>query len=106
MNATQLEREFAGRGVLHAGGLLLLGSDDALALVARAAEERVPVLGIDGMFVAPTGTESPVEHIADYSAAVAAGDGCWQQAAAFIRARASLGLIFEVTLGDDRVAAV
>ena len=106
MKAERLRQEFAPRGVPHAGGLLLLRAPDAIALVNRAAEEGVPILGVDGFVVGPASTQSPIEHVADYSSAVAKGHGCWQDAESFIRDRAATGLVFELTLGDDPVEAV
>ena len=106
LKAERLHGEFAPRGVAHAGGLLLLRAPDAIALVNRAAEEGVPILGVDGFVVTPASTESPVEHVADYSSAVALGHGCWQDAESFIQDRAATGLLFELTLGDDPVEAV
>ena len=106
MKAERLQKEFAPRGVPHSGGLLLLRAPDAIALVNRAAEEGVPILGVDGFVITPVSTESPIEHIADYSSAVAQGHGCWEDAESFIRARAATGMVFELTLGDDPVAAV
>lgn len=106
MKAERLQKEFAPRGVPHSGGLLLLRAPDAIALVNRAAEEGVPILGVEGFVVTSTSTGSPIEHIADYSSAVAVGHGCWQDAESFIRDRASTGLLFELTLGDDPVEAV
>jgi hypothetical protein len=99
MSAIDLEQEFKSRAIRNAGGLLLLAADDAVALVRRAADARVPILGVDGMFVSERGTESPIEHIADYSAHVAAGHGCWNWAEAFIKERRSAGMVFEVVLG-------
>ena len=48
MKAARLQTEFAPRGVPNSGGLLLLRAPDAIALVNRAAEEGVPILGVDG----------------------------------------------------------
>jgi hypothetical protein len=105
VNADDLKREFAQRAVPCSGGLLLLWADDAIALVRRAASVGAPVLGVDGMFVSARGTESPIEHIADYAAAVAQGDGCWSGAESFIEERRHLGMAFEVVLGDSNVHA-
>ena len=106
MKAERLEREFADRGVPDRGGLLLLRPEDALALVDRAAEEGVPILGVDGRLLSETSTASPLEHLADFTSRVAEGHGCWQEAEAFIQARRDRGLVFELTLGDDPVEAV
>jgi hypothetical protein len=106
MKAERLEREFASRGVQPSGGLLLLAPADALALVQRAADEGVPILGVDGLRVREGTTESPLEHLADFSASVAEGHGCWEAAETFIRAREGEGLVFEITLGSDPVEAV
>jgi hypothetical protein len=106
MNADDLEYEFASCAVPNGGGLLLLAVDDAVALVRRAADSGIPIFGVDGMFVSARGTESPIKHIADYSAAVAAGDGSWGWAEAFINERRPLGMVFEVVLGKPGAAAV
>ncbi len=99
MSAVDIEQEFKSRAVRNAGGLLLLATDDAVALVRRAADARIPILGVDGIFVSERGTESPTEHLADYSAAVASGHGCWSSAEAFIEERRTAGMVFEVVLG-------
>lgn len=105
MNSTTLEREFASRAVPHAGRLLLLRYYDAIDLVRRAQPMGVPIIGIDGMLLGDQGTESPIEHLADFSIAVAQGDGSWAAAQAFIEARRSLGMVFEVVLGKQQVPA-
>ena len=105
MKADVLESEFASRGV-GLGGTLLLASTDALALVDRAAEEGVAILGVDGHVAAHGQEESPPGELADFSGAVAEGHGCWAEAAAFIDSRRDLGLVFEVVLGGDPLEAV
>lgn len=111
MKAERLEREFADRAVAYEGGELLLRPSDALALVNRAAEEGVPVVGVDGRRVAAEPADSPREHgprahFADFASDVAVGHGCWQAADAFIREHGDLGLVFGLTLGDDPIEAV
>lgn len=106
MKADLLYEQFAPAGVRAARGLLLLELEDALALISRAAEEGVPILGVDGVRVAAGGSESPPEYAADFSAAVAEGHGCWADAEAFVGARRGRGLVFAVALGDDPIEAV
>jgi hypothetical protein len=111
MKAERLELEFADRAVRHDGSLLLLRPADALELVSRAAEEGVPVVGVDGRRASGASPDSPREHrrrehFADFAPDVAVGHGCWQAADAFIRARGELGLVFGLTLGDDPIEAV
>jgi hypothetical protein len=103
MTSADLEHAFAARAVTYAGGLLLLTPEDALELVRRAEAERIPVLGIDGFFVSPTETRSPIEHIADFSRGAPSGHSHWRDAASFIWERQSLGMYFEVTLGASAV---
>ena len=105
MNAEKLEQEFAARKVPYGGSLLLLGPNDARELIERAREERIAILGIDGMFVTASATMSPLEHIANYSS-VARGKGCWDDAQAFIAARNGTGMVFEVVLGQRVAPAV
>ena len=111
MKADLLYEEFAPAGVpatigLAVGGPLLLEPGGALALINRAADEGVPILRVDGVCVAAGGTESSPEHVADFSAAVAEGHGCWADAEAFVSARRGRGLVFAIALGDDPVEAV
>jgi hypothetical protein len=101
MNVSTLALEFASRAVPYSGGLQLLATDDAVAFVWRAREERLPVLGIDGIFVSARETVSPLEHIADYSHAVGLGEGNWAIAESFISDRRNLGMVFEVVLGEQ-----
>jgi hypothetical protein len=104
MDAEDLEQEFKSRALQYGGGLLLLNADDAIALIRRAADAGIPILGVDGMLMNESRTDSAIENIADYSPAVASGDGCWSQAADFIERHRPPGLVFEVTLGKSGVA--
>ena len=106
MKAEHLENEFANRGVPYRDGLLLLSPGDAIALVRRAADEGVAIHGVDGLRVTEALTESPLEHLVDFSRRVADGHGCWEEAEAVIQARAESGLVFELSLGDDPLEAV
>ena len=99
MNREKLEAQFADRGVPYSGGLLVLRADDAIELIRAAERAHVPILGVDGFYISPTETVSPLEHLADFSTGVAAGRGCWRDAEAFIDSRRALGLTFEVSLG-------
>lgn len=99
MIADELTAEFQAKAVPHSGGLLLLHANDAIALVRRAADLRIGILGVDGVFVSADRTVSPLEHVADFSNRGARCNGCWAEAEAFIRQRIGLGLVFEVTLG-------
>ena len=99
MSVKLLETEFESRAIVR-GGSLLFRPVDALALISRAADEGVPILGVDGFFVTPMSTEAPLEHIADYSAAARNGHGCWADAETFVRERSELGMLFEIVLGN------
>ena len=105
MKAERLDAEFRPRRVTYVGGLVLLHAHDAIALVRRAADEGVPILGVNCLIVSPGSAEEPIDQIADFSAAVGAGHGCWEDAEAHIAARALGPYVFEVTLGDDPVEA-
>ena len=106
MKAELLEQEFRSRSAAPGDTLLLLRAADALDLIDRAAEEGVPILGVDGFRLTSERIEPVLDRIADYSAAVAEGHGCWEAADAFIRAHREEPLVFELTLGDDPVEAV
>lgn len=114
MKADLLTQEFASDAVPNADGRLLLDPSDTLALISRATEEGVPILGVRGVRVggdsaAPVpapGSERGSEPAADYASGVAGGHGCWDDAEAFVRARRGQGLAFEVRLGNDPIEAV
>ena len=106
MNAERIQREFTPEGVPCGEQRLLLRATDAIALVDDAAEEGVPIVAVEGVRVSDRGIESPIEHVADYTKAVAEGHGCWAEAEAFIRARAGSDLVFAVRLGDDPIELV
>ena len=91
-----LEEEFSHRGVMR-GGILILSADGALAMVERARELGVPVLGVDEFWITESTTQPDLEHSLD----LGAGKGRWDEAAAFIAARAVSGLMFEVVAGED-----
>lgn len=105
MKADLLNAEFAARAVPGRDDLLLLRPPDALALVSRAAEEGVPILAVEGL--GPTGalTASP-RRLADFSAQVAEGRGCWAAAETLIDERRDAGLVFALALGGDPLEAV
>ncbi len=102
MEADSLYREFAGRGVANGGSRLLLRADDAMELVNRSAEAGVPVVEMDAFRV---GADVSPDDVADFSAAVGEGHGCWTDAEVFIREHADRGFAFEITLGDDPINA-
>lgn len=106
MKADVLTREFADRVVNPNDGRLLLRPSDAIELVDRAAEEGVPIVRVHGVTTADSVVELPIVHDADFSPRVREGHGCWQGADAFIRERSKLGLVFELTLGDDPLEIV
>jgi hypothetical protein len=96
---TPLEREFEARGVRR-GGVLFLGPDAALALIAKARDRQVRVLGIDTFRITDSATQPLIHQSADYSDAPAA----WEAAASFIRSYGGAGFMFEVVLDDGRAA--
>jgi hypothetical protein len=106
MKAERLQDEFSAERVPCNEQLLLLRAADAVALVDYASEEGVPIVAVEGVRVSDQGIESLIEHIADYSTAVAGGHGCWAEAEAFIRARAGSDLVFAVRLGGDPIELV
>jgi hypothetical protein len=106
MKAERLQDEFTAERVPCGEQLLLLRATDAVVLVDNAAEEGVPIVAVKGVRVSDRGIESPIEHLADYSSAVAEGHGCWAEAEAFIRARAGSDLVFSVRLGGDPLEMV
>ena len=106
VKADVLTREFADRVVQPNEGRLLLRSSDAIELVERAAEEGVPIVRVARVLATDSAVELPMVREADFSSSVREGHGCWQGAEEFIRERSGLGLVFELTLGDDPLEIV
>ena len=106
MKADNLTREFADRAVRTTDGRLLLRPSDAIELVDRAAEEGVPIVRVHGVARTDSAVALPIVRDADFSSPVREGHGCWHGADAFIRERSKLGLVFELTLGDDPLEIV
>jgi hypothetical protein len=102
MEADSLYREFAGRAVPNGASRLLLRVEDAMELVNRSAEAGVPVVEVDAFRL---DEDVSPDDVADFSAAVCDGHGCWTDAEVFIRDHADRGLAFEITLGDDPINA-
>ena len=98
MTVEDLEAEFASRGEVR-GGALLLPASIAAELVRRARAERIAVLGIEGFRLEPDATRPDLGQILDLG-----GAGCrtnpWAEAEAFLEERAGAGLHFEVVLGE------
>jgi hypothetical protein len=94
-----LRGEFAHRGILR-GGTLIMCPPDAIAMVERARELNVPVLGVDGFWITDETTQPDLEHTLDTGGNPADG---WDEAAQFIAERADLGLMFEVVEDESRL---
>ena len=104
MTADQLEAEFLHR-TLRPGSVLILSPVDALALIARAETERLPVLGVDGFHVLGTSIQPDIGESIDFSASGSAPRGVWALAKEFVHAHAENVSGFEVVLGCHPVAA-
>ena len=91
-----LETRFASRGEKR-GGLLLFRAPDALAFIADARAEDIPVLGIETFTLTEQTTESHLDHILDLSDAEETFD-TWSCAAEFVSERASGDYFFDVTV--------
>jgi hypothetical protein len=92
---SDLEAEFAGRGVLS-GQTLLHDAETALELIREAHRRQVRVLGVDSFIIDGEAMHVLLEHIADYSAS----DSPWDAAASFVEGRADSGFMFELVLDD------
>lgn len=102
--AKRLEAEFHSRSIRDARAFSFDG-ETAVAFINRAADEGVPVLGVQAMR-ATSGKVKPGEDLIDFSGEVGQGHGCWEEAEAFVRARTGSATAFQVVLGDDPVEAV
>ena len=108
MKAEHLEREFAVRGVRYREGEILLRPSDAIELVARAADEGVPIVTVDERRVTEDvdASQSAPRRVADFSKRVAEGHGCWEEAEAVIRRHGAPDAVFALQLGDDPIEVV
>ena len=105
MKAELLHEEFAPRSLATEADHLLLRAADAVDLVSRAAEEGVPIVRVHRADL-PGGGDVALERVADFSAAVAEGHGCWDEAEHVIRSQQEREVAFELTLGDDPIEVV
>ena len=97
--AEQLEWEFAARGTLR-GGILMLRPDDAIALIRRARDAGIGIRGLDAFQITETSTRPFMEHSADYSAAGASPHvDIWAEAERFLSTFLDSTFVFEVVLG-------
>ena len=106
MKAELLHEEFAPRSLATGAERLLLRPADAVDLIDRAAEEGVPIVRVDRADLPPERGDVALERVADFSAAVAEGHGCWDEAEHVIRSPQEREVAFELTLGDDPIEVV
>jgi hypothetical protein len=74
----------------------------ALQVIEDCRGKKIRVLGIDGLKVTPSSTQPFSEHSVDYSDKKEA----WDDAIAFVKSRADLGLLFEVVGNDESYLGV
>jgi hypothetical protein len=99
-DALQIQAEFRKRSVRNYG-VMTLSASDACEMIGRAKHENVRVLGIDSFVIRGVSIQPFMEHSIDYSARGFFSESDWDDAIAFIQGKASLGLVFEVVLGDS-----
>jgi hypothetical protein len=97
--ARNITAEFRQRS-LRDYGVLMLSAPDACAMIRRAEREGVKILGIDSFTLPGDSIQPSAEHGVDFSSRGYYSDEDWSIAVRFIETRASLGLVFEVVLGD------
>ncbi len=78
------------------GRTLILDPPVAREMIARAEQLGVGILGIDGFWITETTTQPDMGYSIDLGLG-----GNWSEAAAFVRARADLGLMFEIVTDED-----
>jgi hypothetical protein len=94
-----IEQEFAAKGVIR-GGELLLKPRDALDMVRRCHEEGIEVLGLDGFKL----TEQTIRPVMEASIDLSFprnGD-TWRRAESFLATRLDSDLYFEVVMATGR----
>jgi len=106
MKAELLHEEFAPRSVAGGAERLLLRPADAVDLISRASEEGVPIVRVERADFPPGRGALALERVADFSAAVAEGHGCWDEAEHVVLSQQEREVAFELTLGDDPIEVV
>jgi hypothetical protein len=82
------------------GGTWMFRAPDALRLIAECQKRSCPILGIETFTLRPNLTEPHLNHIADYSSDASPNPSVYAAAVAFVRARETLDLYFEIVFGD------
>jgi hypothetical protein len=90
-----IEQEFAAKGVIR-GGELLLKPKDALDMVRRCHEEDIEVLGLDGFKVTEQTIQPVMEQSIDLS--FPRSSDSWRRAESFLATRLDSDLYFEVAI--------
>lgn len=90
-----IEREFAARGVVR-GGLLLLQAPAALDMVRRCREEGIKVLGLDAFSLSEHTTQPLMEQSTDLTKS--GHSDSWTEAESFLIGRIHSDLYFEVVI--------
>ena len=104
MTHEELEAEFAPRGILR-GGLLMLAPDDAIAHIRRACDARITVLGIDAFRITERSTRPFMEHSVDYTTSEApAPPDPRREAKTFLPGYRYTELVFEVVLDSPALS--
>lgn len=91
-----IEHEFAEKGVLR-GGILMLCPSVALVMVRKCREQGIAILGVDGFCLTPTTTQPVMEQSIDVSSL--AESDAWSKAESFLVERLDSTLFFEVVVG-------
>jgi len=71
--------------------------ETAIQIIQDCKKENIRILGLDAVRMTNSMTQPDMDHSVDYSDKQEA----WDEAIAFIRSRAELGLLFEVVCGDE-----
>jgi hypothetical protein len=77
------------------GNLLFFHPNEAVLLIKKCEKENRKILGIDAFRITETTTQPVSEHSIDFSGI---GDGNWKESIEFIKARSTIGLVFEIVI--------
>jgi hypothetical protein len=95
-----IEKEFRSRARMP-GSVLMLRPADAIEMVQKCRQSKVPVVGIDGFVLhQPQGTEPTIDTIdlSDASLDAESKNNCWDLAESFLKNRLQKDLWFEVCM--------
>jgi hypothetical protein len=94
-------RKFEQRAIKR-GGLCFFSQCDTLQVIEEARRARVPILGLDGVFLDGKKTRPSLDNSVDFTLGSGLQDDVYCTAIDFVKRHENLNLYFEVVFGAER----